>query len=87
MNIAAILTLITSISKAIPVVDKWIEELVAAYIIQKKIWVMKENRKAIELAIKEQDQRGLEDEDFSGKPSGIGTIRDTLPGVRNGKEG
>jgi hypothetical protein len=82
MSTAAILSLMLSIFKAIPVLDKWFEELVAAYVLQRKIWTRKENHQAIKKAFETQNQRGLEHEDYSGKPSGIGTIRDSLPGVR-----
>lgn len=82
MNIAAIITIITSISKAIPIVDKWIEQIIAAYIVQRKAWIIKENHEAIKLAINNHDQRDLEDTAHSGEYSGVGTIRDSLPGVK-----
>lgn len=83
MTIAAAITFLTSLFKAIPTLDKWFEQLVAAYVSQKKIWIENANKKAIESALKNKDQRGLEHESTSGQYSGVGTIRDTLPGVKN----
>jgi hypothetical protein len=86
MSIAAALAFITALSNALPVLDKWIESLVVAYSIQRKLWIKKENILAIKKAIETQDQRELEDEEHSGDYSGLGTIRDSLPGVRNSEK-
>lgn len=83
MNIAAIIALLTAIFKAVPTLEKWWERIVAAYLAQKTKWVETKNKDAIEEALRTGDQRGLEHESTSGQYSGVGTIRDSLPGVRD----
>jgi hypothetical protein len=86
MTIAGAISLLTAIFKAIPTMEAWWESLVIAWIKYKNIQLKKETIQAIKEAIKDQDQRGLEDEEHSGKPSGIGSIRTSLPGVHQSKE-
>lgn len=86
MTIAAIIVLLTSVSKAVPIVDKWVETFVAAYIAQKKQWIKKENHEAIKKSMETGDQRPVEEAMGStrtGEISGIpGTsVVDSLPGV------
>lgn len=78
---AQAIALILAIAKALPIIDKWLGELFAAYQVQKKKEIEEANKKAIDDAIKSQDQRSIESDQTSGKPSGMGTIRDSLPGV------
>jgi hypothetical protein len=87
MTPAAFLALITSIAKAVPIVDKWIEELVAAYVVQRKNWIKKENHDAIKKSFETDDQRPIEETmgyDHAGLPTGTpgAVIVDSLPGVR-----
>lgn len=86
MNVAAVITLLTALFKAVPIMEAWWEQVLVEWIKYRKIQLKKETIKAINEALKDQDQRGLEHEDYSGKPSGIGAIRDSLPGVRNSKK-
>ena len=81
MTFAAVVSLLTALFAAIPTFERWWESLMLEYIKLKKDRITKETREAIQNVFKEQDQRAIEDEDYSGKPSGIGTIRDSLPGV------
>ncbi len=76
-----IIATILAIAKAIPIIDKWLGELVAAYQAYKKKEVEESTKRAIDEGIKNQDQRPVESDQTSGKPSGLGTIRDSLPGV------
>lgn len=70
-----------AIAKAVPVIDKWLTELVKAFYEWKKEEIKKQTAQNVDLGIKEQDQRKVEDEDHSGRYSGHGDIRSTLPGV------
>jgi hypothetical protein len=81
MTIASVMTLLLAIFKAVPTIEIWWERLIVEYVRINKLKIAKENKAAIVAALTGQDQRGLEDEDHSGKPSGIGTIRPTLPNV------
>lgn len=77
------MSLLLAVFKAVPTLETWYQRLMVEYVKLRKLQIAKENRQAITDALKDQDQRGLEDEEHSGKPSGVGTIRDSLPGVRN----
>lgn len=68
-----ILAAIVALIKAVPIFDKWMERLFVAY----KAWVreqsFKQNKDGIDAAIKEHDQRKLEDaygHPNPGAPSG-----------------
>jgi len=76
-----IASLIIAISKILPVVQKLLEELFEQYKAEKRKRVIAATNAKVEKVIKEQDQRELEHETISGKPTGIGTIRTSLPGV------
>lgn len=81
-----IVALITGIVKAIPILDKWVEQFMVYYF-NKSIDKMKlDNFKAIKKAINEKDQRDLEKNignPNAGNPSGDAgsEIVDDLPGV------
>ncbi len=80
------ITLIISISKAVPIVNDWIQELIVAFTNQRIDSMSKENRESIKKAIEQKDQRDLERAMGSinaGELSGIpGTVVvDKLPGV------
>ena len=81
MTIASVMALMLAIFKAVPTIEIWWERLVVEYIKLSKLKIAKDNKAAIIKALQDDDQRGLEDEDHSGRPSGIGTIRPTLPNV------
>lgn len=52
---------IIALLKAIPIIDGWFQQLVAAYTASQIASMKKENRDAIRKAIIEHDQRGLEE--------------------------
>jgi hypothetical protein len=79
------ISLILALAKALPIIDKWLGELFAAYLVQKRKEVQEATERAINEAIKNQDQRPIESSQISGKPSGLGSIRDSLPGVMRDK--
>jgi hypothetical protein len=81
MNVAAVLALLTALFKAFPAMRKFYEDLQKAYKVQQDKAVVAANHEAVKDAIEQQDQRGLEDEAHSGKPSGVGTIRTSLPNI------
>lgn len=73
--------------QAIPILDKWMERLVAAYVASRISSMQQENREALRKAIELHDQRDLEaaiGHPSPGAPSGIPgtTLRDSLPGVK-----
>jgi hypothetical protein len=76
-----LIPLILAVAKAIPVIDKWLGELFAAYQAYRKKEIEEATTRAINEGIKNQDQRPIESDQTSGKPSGMGTIRDSLPGI------
>jgi hypothetical protein len=76
-----LIALVLAVAKAIPIIDKWLGELFNAYQVQKKKEVQAETERAINEGIQNQDQRKIESDQMSGKPSGMGTVRDSLPGV------
>lgn len=76
-----VIAAILAISKAIPVLDKWIGMLLAEYAKVKKLKIEKEIKEAVDEAISTGDQRPLESPEHSGEYSGHGDIRDSLPGV------
>lgn len=78
MQIAAVLSLLSAVFKAVPTIEIWWERLVVLWIQQKKLSIAKENRNIINEALKDHDQREIEHEDYSGKPSGVGTIVDSI---------
>jgi len=81
MTVASVLSLLLAVFKAVPTIEIWWERLVVEYVKISKLKIAKENKAAIIEALKSDDQRGLEDEDHSGKPSGVGTFRPYIPGV------
>jgi hypothetical protein len=75
------ISLILALAKAIPIIDKWLGELSTAYQVYKKKEIEEATKRAIDEAIKNQDQRPIESDQTAGKPSGLGVIRDSIPGV------
>lgn len=80
------IALALAIAKAVPVVDKWLSVLVAAYTTARIEAMAKEDREAIRKAFAEHDQRALEKSighPDPGAPSGVpgSVIRDRRPGV------
>lgn len=87
---ASIIASILAVAKAIPVLDSWLQQLVVAYTKARIKSMTAENIAAIRAVMDSQDQRPAETalgSPHAGEPSGLnGTeIRDTLPGVSNGK--
>jgi hypothetical protein len=76
-----VISVILALAKAAPIIDKWLGLLFVAYQEQKKKEIQEANKKAIDEGIKNQDQRPIESDQISGKPSGMGTVRDSIPGV------
>lgn len=58
-----------AVVKAVPSVDKWLERFLLAYIEWKRQREDELFKEAIQEAIKRRDQRKLESEENSGKPS------------------
>lgn len=86
MSISSILSLLTAIFKAIPVLKGFWDEMVTAYINSQIATMKKENREAIRKAIYEQDQRDIESaigSPTAGEQSGLpgAVVVDELPGV------
>jgi hypothetical protein len=86
MSAAAIVTLLTSLFKAIPVLGKKFDEIVAAYVIKQKAKLSKELRDGIKRAINEQDQIELEQVmgyQHAGEESHLpgAVVVDSLPGL------
>ena len=70
--------------KAIPIIDSWFQKLAAAYVAAQIASMKDADRAAIRKAISEFDQREIEKQlgsSTAGKPTGLGEIRDKLPGV------
>lgn len=83
---AQVLAGILAVIKAIPIIDKWFQKLVALYVNAEIDRMDKENRDAVKTAIEKFDQRELEKaigNPNAGGASGIpGTITvPALPGV------
>jgi len=76
-------SLVIAFARAIPIIDKWLEMLVLAYTKQRQEELIKLNKKIIDEAIQKQDQRKVESENYSGRPSGNGVTVDSLPRMRN----
>lgn len=76
-----VIAAILAVAKAIPVLDEWLNKLLVEYAKFKKLKIQKETQEAVDAAFENQDQRGLESQEHSGEYSGVGTIRDSLPGV------
>lgn len=77
---------ILAIIKAIPALEKWYEDFTAFYIKQRIESMKKENVEAIKFALKENDQRKIEQaigSNKAGELSGVPhtEIRENLPGV------
>lgn len=84
MNAATILGLLLALFKAVPALEKLWEDIVTTYVAAKIAQMKVANRDAIRRAIDTHDQRPIEVQigsDTAGKPTGLGEIRDTLPGV------
>jgi hypothetical protein len=79
---AQVIAAILAIAKAVPVLDKWIGQLLDEYAKIKKLKIEKEAIEATNEAIETGDQRPLESSEHSGQYSGHGDIRDSLPGVK-----
>lgn len=83
MSISIIAQIILALSKAFPIVEKWLDEAYNAKIEAAK----KKNDEAIETGFETQDQRPIEDAMNStktGEVSGVpgAEIVDSLPGVK-----
>jgi hypothetical protein len=76
------ISLILALAKAIPIIDKWLGELAVAYQAYKKKETEEKTKRAIDEGIENQDQRPIESDQTSGKPSGMGVVRDSIPNVR-----
>ncbi|MCS6281470.1 MAG: hypothetical protein HUM72_12630 [Dolichospermum sp.] len=76
-----LIALVLAVAKALPIIDKWLGELFNAYQVQKKKEVQAETERVINEGIKNQDQRKIESDQTSGKPSRMGSVRDSLPNV------
>jgi len=70
-----------AIAKAIPIIQEWVKKVLSMYDEWKSKESKKQTAKEVDLGIKEQDQRKIEDENHSGQYSGRGDIRTSLPGV------
>lgn len=81
-----IIVAIIALAKAIPIIDKWLEKLFDAYAVYRDEKAKEQTKKEIDQAIQSQDQRKVESENYSGKYSGHGDIRTTLPGVMRDKK-
>jgi len=84
---SAFIAAVLSIAKAIPVVDKWIQQLVVEYTNARIDSMKKEDVEIIKNAITLQDQRELEKtmgSSRAGELSGVegSVIVDSLPGVK-----
>ncbi len=75
-----------SLLKAIPVIDKWVELFVLNYLGWKKSRLIEINKKIIKESLELKDQRKLEDEERSGRNSGLGTVVESLPRLRIKKQ-
>lgn len=76
-----IIALVLAVAKALPIIDKWLGELFSAYQVHKRKEIQAETERVINEGIQIQDQRKIESDQTSGKASGLGTIRDSLPGI------
>jgi hypothetical protein len=81
-----IISAVIALAKAIPIIEKWLSLLMAQYYQWKKEEIKKQTAQNVDLGIKEQDQRKIEDETHSGVYSGRGDIRSSLPDVLRDKE-
>lgn len=81
-----IISALVSIAKAIPIIQEWVKKVLLMYEEWKAKEEKKQTAKDVDLGIKEQDQRKLEDENHSGQYSGRGDIRSSLPGVMRDKK-
>ena len=84
--VAQVIALLLGTTKTFPIVDRWVQMLVAAYIASRIGSMSKDQRDGIRKAIDEQDQRDLEKaigNPQAGEPSGLPGVehRPTLPGV------
>jgi len=78
---AQVIAAILAVAKMFPIIDWWLDKLLVEYARIKKLKIQKETIEAVDTAFETHDQRGLESEEHSGQYSGVGTIRDSLPGV------
>lgn len=78
-----IISALIAIASAVPVIDKWLGQLVKAYTEYRQKKLKEINKEAVDEAIKDRDQRPLESEEHSGKPSGVGTVVSSLPRMRD----
>jgi|688.fasta_scaffold145895_3 hypothetical protein len=77
---------IIALASTVPIINQWLEQLLQAYS-EFKIKKLKElNKEAVDEAIKTHDQRKLESVQYSGKPSGVGTVVSSLPRMRKSSE-
>ncbi len=86
--ISTILGMVLAIAKAIPIVDSWIQQLVAAYTASAIDAMKRENIDALRKALQGHDQRSLEIALGNPNPGGLsgdpGTIVvSSIPGVHN----
>ncbi len=84
MTPTTILDILLALFKAIPALEKLWEDVVTLYVAARIATMKRENKDAIRVVLEKHDQRPIEDQlgsDTAGKPTGLGEIRDTLPGV------
>jgi hypothetical protein len=67
---------IIAVSKLVPVAEKLLDLLFKEWAKYKNIKIAEATTEAVKEAIETRDQREVESEQYSGKPSGVGTIRD-----------
>ena len=72
----ATIAAIIAIAKAVPVIEKWLALLLAEFKKYQDAKIKKETIEAVNVAIETRDQREVEAPEYSGKPSGVGDIRD-----------
>ena len=72
--------------KAVPIIDKWAELFVLNYLEWKKTRLVEINKKIIKESLELKDQRKLEDEERSGRNSGLGAVVESLPRLRIKKQ-
>lgn len=70
-----IISAILAVAKAVPVIEKYLDQLLTAYAKQRKKKIIEETIEAVDVAINTGDQRPLEAPEHSGVYSGHGTIR------------
>jgi divalent metal cation (Fe/Co/Zn/Cd) transporter len=82
--LTTIIAVVLAASRAVPIIDTWIQLLITAYVNYAVDRMSYENWTALKKAVNDKDQRDLEKaigNPNAGEPSGVGDIRTSLPGV------